>query len=398
MRWIRKNRTWTVPLMIAIVTVGVVWATWTIAGAVQSPEQREAGATPPPPGPVFATVTRGDLAKQSFYSGTVKAASESNVTVFADPDASRSVVTRNSLQVGGVINSGDVLLEVNGAPVFAIASPFPFYRELVTDDRGPDVRQLQETLVKRGLLANADGVFGSATESAVAALYRAAGYVAPVREAPAQTPTTSPTATSQQQGESAGAPAPTPAVKRTFFPLPALAAMTGTQGHLTKLAPLGAVVGVAGTVDATIGSADMVVQFAIPSAGIDAVADGAQVLVQASSGDLAGRVVGRELYSGAEGQPGGAQFTVQLSDYRDLTVEAAVRVSITEDLVASDSLLVPSRAVVPRSGDDAVIVAKNADGSLREVEVTVLGSLDGRTAIEPSDAGTLAADDEVRVG
>ena len=75
------------------------------------------------------------------------------------------------------VQQGDVLYRVANTPVRAVAGTMPFYRDLAPGASGEDVRQLQDALVAKGVLAAANGTFGESTTRAVKAWQRALGQV-----------------------------------------------------------------------------------------------------------------------------------------------------------------------------------------------------------------------------
>jgi peptidoglycan hydrolase-like protein with peptidoglycan-binding domain len=93
------------------------------------------------------------------------------------------VLTAISVTVGDVVEEGDHILEVSGRPVFVMEGDVPAYRSLKPGVSGADITQLQEALRRLGFAPDSDGVYGEATEAAVAAFYTQAGYSAvPVSE------------------------------------------------------------------------------------------------------------------------------------------------------------------------------------------------------------------------
>lgn len=82
--------------------------------------------------------------------------------------------------VGRTVGEGDVVLEVWDRPVIALEGRVPLGRSLWPGVWGPDVRGLEEALVRLGLLGAADGVAGVDTADAVGALYGRLGFAAPV--------------------------------------------------------------------------------------------------------------------------------------------------------------------------------------------------------------------------
>jgi peptidoglycan hydrolase-like protein with peptidoglycan-binding domain len=93
---------------------------------------------------------------------------------------SRPVVTGQVPKVGSTIREGKPLLEITGRPVIALAGVLPMYRSLRPGLRGPDVRQLEQTLQRLGHdPGTVDDLYDARTATAVAALFRAAGYEPP---------------------------------------------------------------------------------------------------------------------------------------------------------------------------------------------------------------------------
>lgn len=75
----------------------------------------------------------------------------------------------------GQRRSGDVVYSVAGVPVRVVAGTVPFYRDLVIEARGVDVRQLENALVASEVLSSADDYYGSETVRAVKAWQKATG-------------------------------------------------------------------------------------------------------------------------------------------------------------------------------------------------------------------------------
>lgn len=82
-------------------------------------------------------------------------------------------VARNALQgvvvsaTPGRLGTGAVAYVVAGVPVRVVAGSAPFYRNLTAGVTGNDVRQLEQALVKMGLLKTADTTFDARTTDAV---------------------------------------------------------------------------------------------------------------------------------------------------------------------------------------------------------------------------------------
>ncbi len=92
----------------------------------------------------------------------------------------RSVVSGQVHAVGDLIGYGDLVAEVSGAPVFAVAATVPLYRDLVEGAEGNDVAGLQQMLSQAGLYqGKADGKLESSTLRALSQMYDRAGYKLP---------------------------------------------------------------------------------------------------------------------------------------------------------------------------------------------------------------------------
>lgn len=79
---------------------------------------------------------------------------------------------------GTELAEGAVALEVAGRPVFLLAGELPVYRDLRPGAYGEDVLQLEQALVRLGLIGLADERWTNETGAAVQALYARAGHVA----------------------------------------------------------------------------------------------------------------------------------------------------------------------------------------------------------------------------
>jgi peptidoglycan hydrolase-like protein with peptidoglycan-binding domain len=97
-------------------------------------------------------------------------ADEHQVQVALDTGAPRSVVTSrtgtvtsSSCSTGGVLRSGTEIARVDDVPVIAFASRTPLFRDLTVDDRGEDVRGLQQELARLGSTIAVDGIVGPGT-------------------------------------------------------------------------------------------------------------------------------------------------------------------------------------------------------------------------------------------
>jgi peptidoglycan hydrolase-like protein with peptidoglycan-binding domain len=92
-----------------------------------------------------------------------------------------AVVTAVRVGAGDEVGLGDVLVEVSGRPVLALAGKAPGYRDLRPGASGDDVAALQKSLRKLGFATRPDskGLFGRGTKRAVGELYDRVGHEAP---------------------------------------------------------------------------------------------------------------------------------------------------------------------------------------------------------------------------
>ncbi|WP_030857535.1 hypothetical protein [Streptomyces sp. NRRL F-2747] len=174
----RRILVWVVAGAVALTGAGVV-----LAATIRSPAQVAADAAPPPASVLADRVERRVLTSSVVVRGTV--AAEQSLTVSPGAGAAaaagtggKPVVTRINKQPGAAVQAGDVLVEVSGRPVFALAGALPVYRDLKPGATGKDVGQLQEGLKSLGHPTGKDpaGTYGAGTKTAVAALYAALGY------------------------------------------------------------------------------------------------------------------------------------------------------------------------------------------------------------------------------
>lgn len=89
------------------------------------------------------------------------------------------VVTRRTLSVGDVVESGTLLGIVSGVPYFVLQGPLPLYRNLGVGDEGDDVSALQVALNTVGADLRVSGRVNYATLVAVRELYVRAELDAP---------------------------------------------------------------------------------------------------------------------------------------------------------------------------------------------------------------------------
>lgn len=397
----RRSR-WVVVIAVVLIVALIGTGFW-FAAQFQSSAQQEANAKAPVPGPVFAEVTQGSLAGEVGFTGQVGPSTQTPVVVLPVADASLTVVTGRPLVTGATASSGQVLTEVNGRPLFGVQSAFSFYRDMGVGDRGPDVEALQSALVARSYRLDADGWFGSETATAVQRWYQDSGYDAPTRSA-AAVEKTSPGEGEKSAETSAKAPA-----AEGYVPVAEVLAMPSASAQVVQGVQVGQRLAAEGVPDFILGSADLVVTITVPVTDLgDVVAGDAAVIsiggteIEGTVGDI--RPSGSADDSEGTGSSGDAEQAAPEVSFAvvpktALPVSAGrARVTVVKQIVAEDALIVPVLAVSDRGPDKNVLTKQQADGTLLEVPVTVLGTLQGEVAVEPLEEGALKVGELVRVG
>ncbi|GAB3277935.1 hypothetical protein GCM10027589_03870 [Actinocorallia lasiicapitis] len=117
-----------------------------------------------------APVTTEKFSDERSVKLAMSVAPPSPLTVTA-----RGRVTSTKCAPRRPIRSGSVVARINEAPLVALATTVPLYRDLTSRDRGRDVLGLQYELRRLGHSTGLDGVFGTATRAAVKALFKESG-------------------------------------------------------------------------------------------------------------------------------------------------------------------------------------------------------------------------------
>lgn len=395
-----RRRALTIGVTTFVAVAVVIGGGWAVATTFESPAQREAAASAPTPGPVTAQVKRGDLARTISFPGTAETADQKAYAI-PSQNGDRAVVTRSTLESGATINPGDVVTEVNGRPIFATAGQFAFYRDLATGDHGTDVEQLQNSLIAMGLLSSADGNFGAATERAVRSLYQRAGYAVPeTRESSAEdTPPTDIApgdggATSDGSGsrESAGS---SQAQAQPVLQIPAgeFIVLGNLPSRLAAAPSIGDALD--GDSKVTIERGQLQVTSAVPALSAAALGVGQKGTFTPTEGES----VEIQLQSVGTGTEDGADVPVLSTGVKalppDLRGKSGV-ITVTLDIVAKNSLLVPTIAVSAGGRGEAHLLVQRGN-HFERIAVRELGQLEGTSAVEILDDVALEPGDQVRV-
>jgi hypothetical protein len=165
---------------------------WFAGTQVQSPADAAAAHTAPKAGPVTVAVRRQALTSTVVATGSVQFASPQPLSLAGSVGAGTSGASADTGSDGGGdqrvtkapvagarINEGDVLMTVNGRPVFALSGAVPMYRAVGPGASGDDVKQLQRALRRLGFdPGSISGTFRQGTATAVTHWYAHKGYQA----------------------------------------------------------------------------------------------------------------------------------------------------------------------------------------------------------------------------
>ncbi len=148
-------------VVLAVGLIGPLVVAVALATAALARSPLEADAQP---APVIAVVERA--VRQDAESSSVTWVPADQVPVRSQ---SAGTVTAVDLVEGRAPTDGDLVLEVDGLPVFAFVAPTPPYRDIVVGVAGRDVLALQHFLAARGYDVTTDGTAGVSTGRAIAA-------------------------------------------------------------------------------------------------------------------------------------------------------------------------------------------------------------------------------------
>jgi hypothetical protein len=168
----RSLATWVLAgaAVLALVALGAWW--WGGRGQDASADEAAALRT--------AAVQRTTLTAATTLAGVVGYSEPARLSLTG------GIVTRLP-EPGAVLGAGDVLMEVEGAPVFLLEGPMPLWRDIGPGVAGPDVVMVREALTGLGIDAGRAGEaeFDADLARGIAQLYARAGYAPPssIREA-----------------------------------------------------------------------------------------------------------------------------------------------------------------------------------------------------------------------
>lgn len=396
-------------VVVGLVVSGGIGAGWLAANTVVSPAQRAAAASPPPARDVVVEVQRGTLSETFTAQAVVGDARQTTVALMLGSEPS-SVVTSTGVAPGQPVAAGQVVVEVSGRPVFALPGAFPFYRDLAQGDVGPDVEQLQRGLRSAGYAVGVDGEFGARTAAAVVSMVVRAGYDRSlvVSSVPAEGPAGS--ASGAATAEGADAPAgtgpaatPAPAAEPAGGPGATRELVSLSRSDLLVVPALPQVLSASPGVGTVLTAGDATVVLSDGSLSVtSSVPAGTAVRIPVGSPvTLTGDGVTVPAVTGAPaGDATAPEMTLPyVVDPAALPPDARGKellATITAQVVAEDSLIVPTRSVITHATRAGVLLA-DPDGSTTEVPVELLGELAGQSAVRPLEPDALETGDSVVV-
>lgn len=370
-----------------LLTLALFAGGWGAALAFRSPAQIDAAALPPERSVITAQVREGELADVINVQGVVTNVDKVS-SAMPNPGSGGSI-TLSPLSGGERIDACDLVLEINNQPLFAMPGSFPFFRAMSRGATGRDVEQLQGGLKACGYPVTVDGIFGSGTEVALRDLFADAGYELPAADAEME----SPDASDSQSFTPHSSAESDAATRQVSVPSSALLVVPVLPATIVSVPKAGAIPENASVVTS---SGEMIVTTSVVPAVAAQLSAGMTATIQV--GAVSVPLVLAD-FKEAQGEDGPGTFDVIFRragpDAGELHAGAAGVVSITREVVAEKSLLVPSRAVLSR-GEGRYVLRRDG-GDFREVQVAEDGVLNGTSAVSLIGDGQLEVGDEVRV-
>jgi len=168
---------------------------------VKSPQQVAADTAAPPPTATTAKVVSQVLTSSVQMRGVVYPATQYDVYPSTPESGAGAAgtgspaggsatgggspgavyISRLDVAAGRTISNGEMLAEIDGEPLFALAGRVPAWRDITPGESGPDVAELQKALASLGYYTGGDtpGLFGTATQDAASLYYEHLGYPPP---------------------------------------------------------------------------------------------------------------------------------------------------------------------------------------------------------------------------
>jgi peptidoglycan hydrolase-like protein with peptidoglycan-binding domain len=174
-RLVRRQR---VVVWVTCLATAVSLVALGLSAFVKSPAQKASEAQPPAASVITVPVRSDVLTATVVARGTVVVGSSVPVVGLASGGDASRIVTSITRKAGDEVESGDLLAQVSGRPIFLLRGRVPAFRDLTPGTSGTDVRQLQKALRALGYSYAPDraGYLGRGTQRAVSRFYRASGF------------------------------------------------------------------------------------------------------------------------------------------------------------------------------------------------------------------------------
>lgn len=164
--------------VLALTIVLAAAAGWIGGSRIQSPAEVAARTAPPEPAPILVPVVKQVLSTDVVTRGVGRYGSREPVSLAVSDLLRDRKVATSAPVVGSLVEEGDTLMTVSERPVRVLKGQVPMYRDLGPGKSGSDVLQLESSLSNLGFdPGRIDGSYDSLTGAAVAAWYRADGFV-----------------------------------------------------------------------------------------------------------------------------------------------------------------------------------------------------------------------------
>jgi hypothetical protein len=356
--------------VIALIGASLLSASLGFAAStlIKSPAQIAAESTAPPRTALTAPVTMGTIDNTLAFAGSVVNGNSIELSP-PPPTAADAVVTATPLAVGSAVAPGSVLIVVADRPLIVLPGGIPLIRDLERGATGDDVARLQDGLRGAGLpVTDKPGVFGRTTQTALTALYAAAGFSAP---------------------RGAGGGVAALRSELVFAP-------DGATGRITAIG--GQLGGVVKNPLVTLTTRPTVVTAEISPADAKLLTVGNPVTI-AGSGVVTGEGTIVSISAPAKGADGGFRCTVVVQPSEELSpasVDTQVQVAAPTGSEEEPGLLVPLSGVYS-AADGSTYVLTAATTKPQRVAVEVIATGDGLAMVVARD-GSLAEGDDVIVG
>jgi multidrug efflux pump subunit AcrA (membrane-fusion protein) len=168
-------------MALAVVGAAIISATGgaVIGSRLKSPADAAQDRAAPVASRITVPVERQALSSSITLAGEIQFAEPTPIKLAGAvgiPSGDTAVVTR-APEIDQQVNEGDVMFDISGRPVFVVQGSLPAYRSLAPGTTGPDVQQLEESLLRLGYNPGpVDTVYDGYTSAALDAMYADAGY------------------------------------------------------------------------------------------------------------------------------------------------------------------------------------------------------------------------------